>query len=159
MEYIKKTIEALIIVFFGVFQKIQPLNDFKSGDYWIRIGQTDDSKSWAYSGVFKFKGNGTAQPYHLACKLLYFFSLCYLVSFKLTNTAFLFRFKLFLANSAAAAAATSGSSASGKASSSSSASQAAQSNDESAAMQLNVQGKTLAAVAGGAVAAAIALAL
>ncbi|KAG2225470.1 hypothetical protein INT45_010297 [Circinella minor] len=109
--------------------EIRPLNDFKAGDYWIRIGQTDDTKSWGYSGVFKFKGEGTAKPFHLA------------------------------SNPAAAAAATSGSSASGKASSSSSATQAAQSNDESAAMQLNVQGKALAAVAGGAVAAAIALAM
>ena len=47
--------------------QIHPLNDFKSGDYWIRIGQSDKN-NWAYSGVFKFKGNGTANPYHLACK-------------------------------------------------------------------------------------------
>ncbi|KAI9258834.1 hypothetical protein BDA99DRAFT_514296 [Phascolomyces articulosus] len=111
--------------------QIKPLNDFEAGKYWIRIGQTDDAASWAYSGVFQFKGNGTAKPFHLA-----------------SNPA------------AAAAAATSGGSSSGKPSSTSSATQAAQSGDEeSAAMQLNIQGKTLAAVAGGAVAAAVALAM
>ncbi|KAI9498734.1 hypothetical protein BDB00DRAFT_401075 [Zychaea mexicana] len=48
--------------------QIHPLNDFAAGKYWIRIGQTDAADSWAYSGVFEFKGNGTAKPYHLACK-------------------------------------------------------------------------------------------
>ncbi|KAJ8656215.1 hypothetical protein O0I10_008009 [Lichtheimia ornata] len=110
---------------------IYPLNDFGSGDYWIRIGQSDKN-NWAYSGVFKFKGNGTAKPYHLA-----------------SNGA-----------SVAAAAATSGSAAaSGKsASSSASASKAAQSDspDENAAGRLE---KTMAAALGGALVVAATLVL
>ncbi|KAI8145165.1 hypothetical protein BJV82DRAFT_605138 [Fennellomyces sp. T-0311] len=109
--------------------EIYPLNDFASGDYWIRVGQTDDAKSWGYSGVFKFKGNGTARPYHLASGA-----------------------------APANAAATGAKSSDAKSTGTSTASQAAQS-DESAAMHLSAQGKTLVAVAGGAVAAAIALAM
>ncbi|KAJ8652760.1 hypothetical protein O0I10_011565 [Lichtheimia ornata] len=44
---------------------IYPLNDFESGKYWVRIGQRE-SDTWAYSGVFNFKGNGSATPLHQA---------------------------------------------------------------------------------------------
>ncbi|KAI7887417.1 hypothetical protein K492DRAFT_202586 [Lichtheimia hyalospora FSU 10163] len=44
---------------------IYPLNDFESGKYWVRIGQRE-SDTWAYSGVFEFKGNGSATPLHKA---------------------------------------------------------------------------------------------
>ncbi|CAO3650505.1 unnamed protein product [Mucor hiemalis] len=40
---------------------IYPLGDFASGNYWIRIGQSSTG-AWAYSGVFKFQGNGTSSP-------------------------------------------------------------------------------------------------
>ncbi|ORZ08672.1 hypothetical protein BCR42DRAFT_424663, partial [Absidia repens] len=33
--------------------EIVPLNDFKSGKYWLRIGQAD-TNTWTYSGVFNF---------------------------------------------------------------------------------------------------------
>ncbi|KAI8076327.1 uncharacterized protein BX664DRAFT_270956, partial [Halteromyces radiatus] len=46
---------------------IYPLNDFASGKYSIRIGQSASS-TWAYSGVFNFVGNGSAKPLQLACK-------------------------------------------------------------------------------------------
>ncbi|KAI8874997.1 hypothetical protein K501DRAFT_203510, partial [Backusella circina FSU 941] len=44
---------------------ITPLNDFASGSYWIRIGQSATA-NWYYSGVFKFSGKGTAAPLSLA---------------------------------------------------------------------------------------------
>ncbi|RCI06742.1 hypothetical protein CU098_013483 [Rhizopus stolonifer] len=40
---------------------IYPLNDFASGQYWIRIGQNSTS-NWYYSGLFTFNGNGTVGP-------------------------------------------------------------------------------------------------
>lgn len=43
-----------------------PLNDFASGQYWIRIGQAS-TNTWAYSGAFSFVGNGTASP---VCKYI-----------------------------------------------------------------------------------------
>ncbi|KAI9310928.1 hypothetical protein BX666DRAFT_1882058 [Dichotomocladium elegans] len=117
---------------------IYPLNDFAAGDYWIRIGQSA-SNTWAYSGVFKFEGKGSANPLQLA-----------------SNGA-----------SAPAAAAASGNpsgtaksgaaAASGKATATSSATHAAQS--DSAAGHLDIQGKTMAAVAGSAVIAALSLVL
>ncbi|KAI9482870.1 MAG: hypothetical protein EXX96DRAFT_605969 [Benjaminiella poitrasii] len=38
-----------------------PLNDFASGQYWIRIGQASTG-NWAYSSAFQFNGNGTSKP-------------------------------------------------------------------------------------------------
>lgn len=38
-----------------------PLNDFASGQYWLRIGQAANN-NWFYSGVFNFNGTGTARP-------------------------------------------------------------------------------------------------
>ncbi|KAI7850071.1 hypothetical protein BDC45DRAFT_519327 [Circinella umbellata] len=35
---------------------ISPLNDFSSGDYWIRIG---NNEKWFYSSMFHFDGKGT----------------------------------------------------------------------------------------------------
>ncbi|KAI8342792.1 hypothetical protein BC941DRAFT_448971 [Chlamydoabsidia padenii] len=45
--------------------EIAPLNDFKSGEYWLRIGQAS-SNTWSYSSVFNFEGKGTANPLKLA---------------------------------------------------------------------------------------------
>ncbi|KAI9310643.1 hypothetical protein BX666DRAFT_1869300, partial [Dichotomocladium elegans] len=47
---------------------IYPLNDFASGQYWVRIGERI-SNAWVYSGVFTFQGNGTAKPLQTARKL------------------------------------------------------------------------------------------
>ncbi|CAO3628107.1 unnamed protein product [Cunninghamella blakesleeana] len=38
--------------------EIKPLNDFKAGQYSIRIGQKDKNQ-WAYSGLFNFVGKGS----------------------------------------------------------------------------------------------------
>ncbi|KAI8339896.1 hypothetical protein BC941DRAFT_511293 [Chlamydoabsidia padenii] len=45
--------------------EISPLNDFKSGKYWVRIGQAD-TDTWTYSGVFDFEGKGTVTELKLA---------------------------------------------------------------------------------------------
>ncbi|KAI7872501.1 hypothetical protein BDF14DRAFT_1754052 [Spinellus fusiger] len=44
---------------------IYPLNDFDSGKYSLRIGQSA-TNNWSYSGVFNFVGNGTIKPLLLA---------------------------------------------------------------------------------------------
>jgi hypothetical protein len=46
------------------------LNDFKSGKYWVRIGQADKN-AWTYSGVFDFEGKGTVSELKLAGKEKY----------------------------------------------------------------------------------------
>ncbi|ORX49437.1 hypothetical protein DM01DRAFT_1338115 [Hesseltinella vesiculosa] len=38
--------------------EVTSLNDFRSGEYWLRIGQKQEN-IWYYSGVFKFDGKGT----------------------------------------------------------------------------------------------------
>ncbi|ORZ22431.1 hypothetical protein BCR42DRAFT_433762 [Absidia repens] len=45
--------------------EIVPLNDFKTGKYWLRIGQAK-ANTWTYSGAFTFEGKGTALPLKLA---------------------------------------------------------------------------------------------
>lgn len=47
--------------------QIAPLNDFKSGKYWVRIGQAD-TNTWTYSGVFDFEGKGTVSELKVAGK-------------------------------------------------------------------------------------------
>ncbi|CAO3692345.1 unnamed protein product [Rhizopus stolonifer] len=40
---------------------IYPINDFASGQYSIRIGQSA-TNNWYYSGLFTFNGTGTSKP-------------------------------------------------------------------------------------------------
>ncbi|KAF7728770.1 hypothetical protein EC973_005608 [Apophysomyces ossiformis] len=118
---------------------IYPLNDFAKGQYWIRIGDSA-TNNWAYSGVFNFVGNGTANPLKLAS-----------TSGVATATS---------SGGAAAAKATDNKPAasSSNGASSSSASQSAQTTDQpkNAAGQLDAP-KMMMALAGGAAAAALAL--
>ncbi|ORY91074.1 hypothetical protein BCR43DRAFT_498466 [Syncephalastrum racemosum] len=106
---------------------IYPLNDFAAGKYWIRIGS---NSTWAYSGVFNFKGNGTAAPLQLASN----------------------------GGSSVAAAATAKSTAATTGKSSSSASASASHSGSADSGAASVQ-STFVAVAGGAIMAALALAL
>ncbi|KAI9469744.1 MAG: hypothetical protein EXX96DRAFT_587261 [Benjaminiella poitrasii] len=42
---------------------VSPLPDYASGDYFVRLGPTDvNTDYYAYSGIFKFVGNGTVAP-------------------------------------------------------------------------------------------------
>lgn len=47
--------------------EITPLNDFRKGKYWLRIGQ-EKTNTWSYSGIFEFDGKGSATPLKLAGK-------------------------------------------------------------------------------------------